>query len=178
MRLFARLITALAGLVVAAAGTLLAVEAAWALVRPRSPGLIFGPAALRDALSGFTWTSPTVRAVAIALVVLGAVLLVVAITAGHRDLRLHDPAPEVTVTTDRRSLARLVGHQVRDQDGVAGATVTAGAKRVRVKAAARFRESGDLRQRLTSTAERAVGDLPLPRAPKVLVSVEPPEERR
>lgn len=178
MRLFVRLITAVAGLVVAAAGALLAIESAWSLVRPGSRGLVLGPVVIRDALSGFSWDDTPVRIFAVALVVLGVVLLIAAVSSGHRELRLHDPAPEVTVTTDRRSLARLVGHQVRDQDGVAAATVTAGAKRVRVKASARFRESGDLRERLTSTAEHAVGDLPLPSTPKVLVSVAAPKERR
>ncbi|WP_406692126.1 DUF6286 domain-containing protein [Saccharopolyspora sp. ID03-671] len=178
MRLFVRLITAVAGVVGAAVGVLLTVESAWSLIRPGARGLIVGPAAVRDALSGFSWDDAPVRIVAIALVVLGVVLLIAAIASGHRELRLHDPAPEVTVTTDRRSLARLVGHQVRDQDGVAGATVTAGSKRVRVKAAARFHESGDLRERLTSTAEHAVADLPLPSTPKVLVSVTAPKERR
>lgn len=178
MRLFVRLITAVAGVVVAAAGALLAIESAWTLIRPGSRGLVLGPVAVHDALTGFSWDDPPVRIAATALIVLGVVLLIVAITSGHREIRLHDPAPEVTVTTDRRSLARLVGHQVRDQDGVAGATVTAGANRVRVKASARFRESGDLRERLTSTAEHAVGDLPLPNTPKVLVSVAAPKERR
>ncbi|TDC95073.1 hypothetical protein E1161_05405 [Saccharopolyspora aridisoli] len=178
MRLFVRLITAVAGILLAAFGALLTIESVWSLIRPGGRGLILGPAAVRDALGGFSWEDLPVRLVACALIALGLGLLIAAMSAGHRDIRLHDPAPEVTVTTDRRSLARLVGHQVRDQDGVAGATVTAGAKRVRVKATSRFRETGDLRGRVAETAEHAVGDLPLPSTPKVQVSLATPKERR
>ena len=178
MRLFVRLITAVAGILIAAVGALLAIESAWSLIRPDSRGLILGPATVRDALSGFSWSDVPVRIGACALIVLGLVLLIAAMSAGHKQIRLHDPDPEVTVTTDRRSLARLVGHQVRDQDGVAGATVTAGAKRIRVKATSRFQDSGGLRGQLTETAEHTVGELPMPRSPKVQVSVAPPKERR
>ena len=74
MRLFVRLITAVAGLVVAAAGALLAIESAWSLVRPGSRGLVLGPVVIRDALSGFSWDDTPVRIFAVALVVLGVVL--------------------------------------------------------------------------------------------------------
>ena len=94
-----------------------------------------------------------------------------------RVVRLLDPAPEVTVTTDPRSLARLVGHRVRAEDGVAGAVVTAHRKRVRVKVTGRFRAVGDLRDRARETASAAVGGLPLQRGPRVSVSVSPAKER-
>ncbi|GAA0541277.1 hypothetical protein GCM10011581_37320 [Saccharopolyspora subtropica] len=178
MRLLVRLITALLGLAVAALGALLVVETLWALARPHSPGLLVPWRDVHGGLGALSWDDPPVRVTAAVVALVGLVLLLVASAAGRREYRLHDPAPEVTVTTDRRSLARLVGHQVREQDGVAGASVTAGAKRVQVRATAQFRESGDLRTRLTDTAERAVGELPLRTRPKVLVSVAPPKERR
>ncbi|GAA4887447.1 DUF6286 domain-containing protein [Saccharopolyspora cebuensis] len=178
MRLLVRLLAALLGLAVAALGVLIAAEAVWAWIRPQADGLVVSWRAVRSGLGGVTWADTAALVTAIVVGVVGLLLLLLATRAGRRDVRLHDPAPEVTVITDPRSLARLVGHQVRDQDGVARASVTAGAKRVRVKATARFREMGDLRQRLTDTARDAVGELPLRRSPKVAVSVTPPKERR
>ncbi|GAA4863859.1 DUF6286 domain-containing protein [Saccharopolyspora rosea] len=178
MRLLVRLITTLVGLAVAAAGVLLVVETAWAQLRPDTGGLLVPWPTMRSALDAVPWDATPVRATAIGVAVAGLLLLLVAAGARRRDVRLHDPAPEVTVTTDPRSLARLVGHQVRDQDGVASASVTADAKRVRVRATSQFRQLGDLRQRVTDTTEHAVGDLPLRRAPKVAVSVSPAKERR
>ncbi|MGI8311325.1 DUF6286 domain-containing protein [Saccharopolyspora hattusasensis] len=178
MRLLVRLITTLFGLAVAAAGALLASEAVWFLLRPGNGGFVVPWQQAHLGLSSLSWHDAPVLATAAVVAVVGLLLVLVAINAGNKDLRLHDPAPEVTVTTDRRSLARLVGHQVRDQDGVASASVTAGAKRVQVRATAQFRESGDLRGQLTETAEHAVRDLPLRTTPKVLVSVAAPKERR
>ncbi|MFC7344299.1 DUF6286 domain-containing protein [Saccharopolyspora griseoalba] len=178
MRLLIRLLAALLGLVLAALGLLLAVECGWALARPADDGLIIAPGAVVSALGAVTWQATSVRLVAGGLLALGLVLLVLTARSGNKEVRLHDPAPEVTVTTDSRSLARLVGHQVRDQDGVAGATVTAGGKRVKVRATPRYAQAGDLRDRLTATAERAVHDLPLRSTPKVLVAVGNPKERR
>ncbi|MGW5641820.1 DUF6286 domain-containing protein [Saccharopolyspora sp. NPDC003752] len=178
MRLLVRLITTLLGLAVAAGGALLAIEAVWVLARPGTGGLIVPWQQVHIGLSSLSWQDPQVLATAAVVAVVGVLLVLIAINAGVKDIRLHDPAPEVTVTTDRRSLARLVGHQVRGQDGVAVASVTAGSKRVQVKATAQFREPGDLRARLTETAEHAVQDLPLRSTPKVLVSVTVPKEQR
>ncbi|MBB5156351.1 DUF6286 domain-containing protein [Saccharopolyspora phatthalungensis] len=178
MRLLVRLFAALLGLAIAAGGVLLAIEVVWALLRPGTGGLIIPWQHLLSGLSSLSWHDPPVLVTAAVVAVVGLVLLLIAINAGPKDLRLHDPAPEVTAITDRRSLARLVGHQVREQDGVAGASVTASAKRVQVKATAQFRRFGDLRTRLSETAEHAVQDLPLRHTPEVLVSVAAPKERR
>ncbi|MGP4017399.1 DUF6286 domain-containing protein [Saccharopolyspora sp. 5N708] len=176
MRLLVRLITTLLGLAIAAAGVLLAIEVVWALLRPGTDGLIVGWRNVYSGLGVLSWDDPPVRATAAVVAVVGLLLLLIARTAGRTDIRLHDPAPEVTVTTDPRSLARLVGHQVRGQDGVAAASVTASARQVQVKATAQLKEPGDLRARLVDTAEHAVRDLPLRTTPKVLVSVAAPKE--
>ncbi|MER7078405.1 hypothetical protein SAMN02982929_04812 [Saccharopolyspora kobensis] len=178
MRFVVRLITTLLGLAAAAAGVVLVVEAVGALVRPGTGGLIVPWQRIHAALSVVSWDDAPVRAIAAGVLVAGLLLLLIAMTSGRREIRLHDPAPEVTVTTDPRSLARLVGHQVRDQDGVATASVTASAKRVQVRASSQFRDAGDLQGRLTEAAKHAVQELPLRDTPKVLVSVSTPKERR
>lgn len=178
MRAVVRLLTSLAGLVAVAAGVLLVIEIIGAWTRPGSGGVLLPWSAARSGLSGLTWQSAPVLGIAGGIALVGLGLLLIALLAGRKEVRLLDPAPEVTVTTDPRSLARLVGHRVRAQDGVAGAAVTADRRRVRVKATGRFRAVGDLRDRLSQTTSSAVGDLPLQRKPKVSVSVSPAKERR
>ncbi len=103
---------------------------------------------------------------------LGLLLVLAALTARHRGIRLHSPAPEVSVTTSRRSLARLVGDQVRAEGGVDRARVRAGARTVRVHAASRFDTEDQLRSRVREVAGQAVADLPMPRSPRVAVVVD------
>ncbi|GAA2800885.1 DUF6286 domain-containing protein [Saccharopolyspora taberi] len=176
MRALVRLITAVLGLALAAAGGLLAVETAWAWAR--GDRLLVPWGAVRSALDSLAWNQPAVMVTAAGVGVVGLVLLLVGFSAGRKEIRLHDPAPEVTVTTDPRSLARLVGHHVRAEDGVAGATVTADRRKVRVRATARFRQTGDLLDRVTSTVRETVGELPVQRPPKVSVSLGAAKERR
>lgn len=178
MRAVVRLLTCLAGLIAIAAGVLLVVEIAGAWIRPGAGGVLVPWQAAVPPLGGLSWQSGPVLGTAAGVAVLGLLLLVAALVAGRSEVRLLDPAPEVTVTTDPRSLARLVGHRVRAEDGIAGAAVTADRRRVRVKATGRFRAVGDLRDRVSQTTSSAVGDLPLQRSPKVSVSVAPAKERR
>jgi putative intracellular protease/amidase len=177
VRVVVRLLTSLAGLVVLAGGALLIVEVVGVWVRPGSGGVLVPWSAARAVLRGLTWRDAPVLAVAAGCAALGAVLLLIALLAGRRVIRLLDPAPEVTVTTDPRSLARVVGHRVRAEDGVAATAVTARRKRVRVKVTGRFRAVGDLRDRAATTASAAVEALPLRRGPRVSVSVSPAKER-
>lgn len=177
MRVVLRLITALLGMGVAAAGALLVVEVIGAWSRPDLGGIVVPWPDFKSTLDGMAWEDVPVRATAVITSIAGLLLLFVALRAGRTEIRLHDPAPEVTVTTDPRSLARLVGHQVRAQDGVSTASVTAKRTRVRVKAVGRFRQLDDLPARVRKTVEDAVGDLPIGKRPKVSVSVSPPKER-
>lgn len=178
MRLLVRLVAALLGLLAVVAGVVLAVEAGWAWFRPESSGLMAPWQRLQGPLDRVSWSDPRVMIVAGVLALVGLLLLLVAARAGRKDIRLHDPAPEVTVTTDRRSLARLVGHHVRDQDGVAHASVTATRSRVRVKATGEFSSVGDLRSRLTTVTEETVKDLPLRTRPTISISAAPAKQQR
>ncbi|MEU6127971.1 DUF6286 domain-containing protein [Saccharopolyspora sp. NPDC047091] len=177
MRALVRLITAAAGLIALVVGVLLVVEAIGAWTNPGSRGVLVPWSAAGSSLRGLSWHDLPVRLVAAAVAVVGLILLLAVFRAGRKEVRLADPAPEVTVTTDPRSLARLVGHQVRAEDGVAGATVTADRRKVKVKARGRFRSVGDLRDRVAKKASDTVEDLPLQRRPRVSVSVSPAKER-
>lgn len=177
MRAVVRVITALLGLVFAAAGVLLVVEVAWAALRPGDDFLVVDWPGVRDGLRTLSWNDTPVRITAAVVVVVGLLLVIAGMRAGHRDVRLHDPAPQVTVTTPLSSMARLVGHRAREQDGVGSASVTAGRKRVRVRVHSEFVEVGDLEDRVAEASREALRGLPTPATPTVSVSVRPAKER-
>ncbi|MBK1783376.1 DUF6286 domain-containing protein [Prauserella cavernicola] len=178
MRVFVRLLSTLLGLALAAAGVLLALEVAWQWWRPQDAPLLVPWPSWRDALEGTGWDSTTVRVVAIIVAVAGLVLLFTASAARRRDVRLTDPAPGVTVTTSPRSLARVVGQHVRAQENVTSASVTASARKIRVRATSTLESEQELRPRLAESVSGLVGDLPLVRRPKVSVVVDSPRDRR
>ncbi|MDR7303192.1 DUF6286 domain-containing protein [Haloactinomyces albus] len=178
MRALVRLITTLLGLALAAAGALLVLELAWAWLRPGPDYLLVPWPSIRTALRQLAWNDVPVRSTAAIVALVGIILLVLAGKAGRNDIRLHDPAPEVTVTTTPGSLARVVGHQVREQDGVATASVTATRGRIRVRATSEHTQAGELHDRLTELAEESVRNLPLRTTPKISVTVRPAKERR
>ncbi|MCK2240489.1 MULTISPECIES: DUF6286 domain-containing protein [unclassified Crossiella] len=177
MRLIVRLLSTLLGLALAGAGGLLAVEFAWAAWKPGQHALVPWRD-WADRLGSVDWTATPTRLVAGGLVLLGLILVWAATGARRRDVRLADPAPEVTVTTSPRSLARLVGTRVRAQDGVHAATVTASRAKVRVRASSRLLAKDELRPKVLEVTRTVVTDLPLPRTPKVSVVVASPKERR
>jgi hypothetical protein len=178
VRVLLRLLSPLLGVAVAIAGGLLAVEAGWVLARPRSAPLLVPWPAWRDRLAGYAWSDTAVAVAGGALAVLGVALLVLAAGARRHDVRLTDPADDVTVVTSPRSLARLVGHQVRAEDGVRSASVTASARRVRVRVISSMNTEAQLRPTLTTRVDELVGGLPLARKPKVQVVVDSPKDRR
>lgn len=178
MRVLLRLLSPVLGLAVAGVGALIALEAGWTLARPPSAPLVVPWKQWRDQLSGSTWSDPPVLVIGAALVLLGLLFLMLAGSARRHDVPLTDPADDVTVVTSPRSLARLVGHRVRAEDGVRSASVTAGRKKVRVRATSGLNTEAELRPTLTSTVNDLVGSLPLASKPRVQVVVDSPKDRR
>lgn len=178
MRMLLRLLSPLLGLALAATAALLAVEAGWALARPDSDPLLAPWPGWIDRLAGYTWSDTAVLIAGAALAVLGLLLLVLARGARRRDVRMTNPADDVTVVTTPRSVARLIGHRVRAEDGVNSASVTATARVVRVRAVSRMRAEKQLRPTLAKAVDDLVTSLPLARRPRVRVVVDSPKDSR
>jgi hypothetical protein len=178
VRPIVRLLSTLLGVAFAAAGALLALEVGWHWWRPGSGPLLVPWPGWRAELASLGWDAYAVRVGAGVLAAAGLVLLLCALAARSRAVRLTDPADEVSVSTSPRSLARLVGLVVRAQDNVEGASVTASARRVRVRATSRLETEGALRPRLLETVATLLDDVPLARRPKVSVVVDSPKDRR
>jgi hypothetical protein len=139
-------------------------------VRPAAGPLVLSWPAWQATLQEWTWTSTPVRLIAAGLITTGLLLLVLALRAGRREVRLINPAPEITITTSPRSLARLVGHQVRELDHVASASVTATPRKISVRAASR-QPTDAATPAITKTVQTLLAELPLARAPRVSVAV-------
>ncbi|WP_290057417.1 DUF6286 domain-containing protein [Amycolatopsis solani] len=178
MRPFVRVLATLLGLAFAAAGALLALEVGWHWWRPDSAPLLVPWPRWQAQLAALGWDAYAVRVGAGVVAAAGLVLVVCAMAAGSRAVRLTDPADGVSVSTSPRSLARLVGLTVRAQDNVAGASVTASARRIRVRAKSVLEAEGELRPRLLETVAALLDDVPLARRPKVTVVVDSPKDRR
>ncbi|WP_211256517.1 DUF6286 domain-containing protein [Actinoalloteichus caeruleus] len=179
MRALIRILTTLIGVAVAVVGALTVIEVLWAWWRPASAPLWIPWPQWLDQASTLTWqgTGPRVTAALVALA--GLLLVLLSAAARRHHLALHDPAPDVTVTTSSRSLARVVGHRVRAEPGVRSASVTATRAHVTVRAAAAPTDGDDtLRARLLEIVRDLVDDLPLREKPRVTVTIDSSRERR
>lgn len=176
MRLLIRMLALVLGLAIATAGAMLLAGVGWALARPKQEPLLPWPQWL-DRAEELVWTASTVRAAAWVLVAAGLAMLLLAALAGRHDVYLQDPAPDVTVTTSPRSLARIVGQRVRGTDGVRSARVTASARSVRIRATSRLLDERRLRPVLIEQVSALVNELPLARVPHVHVVVHSAKDR-
>lgn len=175
MRVLLRVLSPLLGLALAAAGVVVVVAVArhWAGPSwPDRPAWLTPPS-----WPDWSWVDRPVLPLGAGLAIGGLFQLVVALRAGVSQVPLDDPADDVRVVTTPASLARVVGHRVRAEEGVADATVTASRRRVRVRATSRVHDEATLRPRLLEVAEDAVAGLPLPARPKVSVVVLSPKDR-
>ena len=172
MRVLLRVLSPLLGLALAAAGALLVVV----VVRHWSGR---GWPAWPDwSWPDWSWVDRPVLVIGAWVAVGGLFLLVLASRAGVSQVPLDDPADGVRVATTPASLARVVGHRVRAEDGVVDVSVAASRRKVRVRATSRLHEEASLRPRLLEVARAAVDDLPMPVRPKVSVVVVSPKDRR
>jgi Family of unknown function (DUF6286) len=170
MRILLRVLSPLLGLAVAALGAFVALEVAWAWVRPDGGPLLLPWPVWQATLQKWIWASTPVRLIAVGLIVAGLLLILVAAWSGRREVRLTNPAPEITVTTSPRSLARLVGNHVRALDHVASASVTASRRKVSVQAVS-GRTADIAEPSITAAVQTLLSELPLARTPQVAVAV-------
>lgn len=171
MRVLLRVLSPFLGLAVAGVGALVV-----ASVGSHWSGREW-PATWPATWPGWSWVDRPVLVAGWCAAIGGASLLVLALRAGVSQLALDDPAAGVRVVTTPLSVARLVGHRVRSEDGVSGASVTASRRRVRVRATSRVHDEASLRPRLLAVARSVVDDLPMPVKPEVSVVVVSPKDR-
>lgn len=172
MRVLLRILSPLLGLALAVAGVLLVIEVVSVWVRPDADGGLLVPWPDWGAtLANLSWADNPVPGIAIGVGVVGLLLVIVGLAARRSDVSLDAPAPDMTVTTSPRVLARLIGTRVRASDDVLSASVTASVRRVAVSAQAWHDAPPELRESLVGRVEELLDELPLRRRPRVAVSV-------
>jgi hypothetical protein len=173
MRMLLRLLAPLIGLSMAAAGVLIVIEviAAW-LRRNVAGGLVVPWHHWRTAIENVTWAEPPVPGIAIAVAFLGLLLTLVGLLARRSHITLDGPAPEITVVTAPRVLARLVGRRVRATDEILSASVTVSPRKVSVLAQAYGEAEPALRDTVRARVDELLDELPLHRRPRVTVHVQ------
>lgn len=173
MRLLLRVLSTVLGLALATAGLLLVIEVVAAWVRPAIPtGLVVPWADWRATLERTAWMDSPVPAVAIGVAGFGLLLALTGLLARRSDLVLRTAAPEITVTTSPRVLARIVGRRVRAVDDVAGAAVTATRRRISVSVQGWDDPGRELREAVADEVGELLDELPLGARPRVSVSVQ------
>lgn len=173
MRVLLRILAPLLGLALAAAGVLFVIEVVAAWGRPAATtGLVVPWPDWRATLETLSWADTPVPAIAIVVAVIGLLLVLVGLMARRSDVTLDGPAPEITVITSPRVLARLVGRRVRATDDVAGASVTASRRKISVAAQGWGGTGPELRGRVRTRVDELLDELPLTRRPRVAVSVQ------
>jgi hypothetical protein len=176
VRVLLRVLVPLLGLAVALVGALVVLEVVALSVRPDDgDGLVVPWPQWYAALEQTAWTDAPVPGIAIGTAVFGLLLLLVGLFARRPDIAVDGPAPDITVTTSARVLARLVGRRVRAADDVAAASVTASRRRVTVAAEAWNDADPGLADRVRARVEGLLDEVPLRRRPRVTVTV---QERR
>lgn len=109
-----------------------------------------------------TFSSGAVRVILVGLAVLGFLLLLAALRRGRPgSLALPSPGENVRVTASRRGIERTVSRAAQRADGVRSVRVRAGRRKVRVTAVSGLRDTGDLRQRVTSAVDERLDELGL-----------------
>lgn len=112
-----------------------------------------------------TWQTNTVRAILIAIVLAGLVLLMVAVTRGRPATLTLASSPTrpaaVTVTASRRGVERALAQAARDAEGVTSAQATVSRRAVTVRATSRSRAPDDLQERIEVAVADRLTDLGL-----------------
>ncbi|MEU8958434.1 DUF6286 domain-containing protein [Streptomyces sp. NPDC048518] len=111
---------------------------------------------------------------ALAVLVLGVWLLVLAVTPGLRGrLPMREPVPELRATLDRRAAAALVRDAVSELPGVGRVRVSVGRRVVRVRAGLTFGQLDVARRAVRDVVERTVASWGTARQPRLRVRVAP-----
>lgn len=172
MRTFDRIAAVLLALVGFAAGVLLVVEIVFRATGGKGHLLVpYEPVAsfFRDN----AWSSTVIILIAIALVVVGLVLLVAELKPRRPSLLVLESAdPDVTAALSRRSIARVLESSAADVSGVDSTSATVRSRRATLTAHTQLRDPGDLESTVTSAAQEALSSLDLRRAPSLSVRVQ------
>ncbi|WP_344293398.1 DUF6286 domain-containing protein, partial [Streptomyces synnematoformans] len=128
-----------------------------------------------DELAARPLDDPWVLSAAGLAVLLGALLVLLAVTPGLRGvLPMRHASPDLRAGLDRRAAAVVLRDRAMQISGVRSVRVTVGRHRVGARAEAHFRELDDVRADLAAVLGEGIRELGLARTPELSVHVRRP----
>ncbi len=175
MRVVERLLSLLLALAVVVGSVLLALEVGWAVAG--QPPLLVPWRSAYTSGGGNAWDSGPARVLAVALLVVGLLLLLAELKPRRTPrLKLAGSDPTIDAAITRRSLRSTMLAGARQVDGVSGAKVKVSKRKVKVRAVSRL-GSAETAKGLTGELENALRDrldaLQLARQPTLRTRVAP-----
>ena len=169
---FNRVAALVLGLLLLILGILVPAEIVHSAVLSRTGELLLPWQSTTRWLTGHDWTTSPVRAISIAVGVLGLLLLLAQLKRRRPGLlALTTSDDHLTSGTTRRSVARALAARAEDVDGISSARATLGRRQATVVATTGQREPGDLRQQVTDQVSGWLDGIGLVSAPRVRVRV-------
>lgn len=155
--------------IVALALLVAAVGAVWAGVTALS-----GDTAAVDSVvgaAGSTWSSQAAYIPAVAVALIGIVLIITALVPGHHDAHLIRTTGTAGTALRDKGLETLLADHAGTIDGVDDAKATVKGRKAEVRVDTYLLERDDLRSRVTTDLRRRVDELDLEHAPRIAVTV-------
>jgi hypothetical protein len=176
MRAFNRLLSVLLAIAIAVAGVLTVIEIVAAAL-DKDPVLVKWKG-LVDDLSTTAWKTAAPRVAAIVLIVVGLLLLLFALRRGKpATIGLTTSAPDVDMTTTRRSLQRSLGNEAGTVDGIHDASAKVKRRKVVIKARTTSGlPKSEAKDRLTSEVQQRLDALSLADRRRLVVKVSSPPQ--
>lgn len=166
---------ALIAAIAVVAAILVLVEVVAALLQ--RPAVVLPVAWLARLGRGVHWDELAVLAGAAALTALGLIIVALALSPGRpRGYPLDGGDPEVLMAVAPAGLRRYAERAARGVEGVTGAKVQTGRRRMRIRATSPLHDTGDLPGEVRDAVERSFRDLALLSPPRLRVTVRHREE--
>jgi len=174
MKLANRLLSVIVALALLVLGVLVVIEVVWAFGLGGSGEVLLPYPAAADYLAQQTWGSRPVRAVSVALVLLGLLLVVLEIRRRRPGLlALASSGGPVRCGADRGSVEKAAAAAATDVEGIRSAQARISRRRISIAANAGVRDDRGLQEALTERMVTWVDGLGLADAPVVRVTVSP-----
>ena len=166
----ARVVSALLALALLV-GALLGIAEIVAAALDRSPALVSYPQ-WADWLRTHSWDDWAVKAILIALIVVGLLLLILAFRRGKPGtLSLRGGSPGVRITARRRSVEKTLAHAATRTTGVSEASAKVGRRTARIEARTLSRSDQNLRSEVESAVKARLDSLGLERPLRTHVKI-------
>lgn len=172
MKLLNRLVSVIVALALLIFSVLVLVEIVWAYGFGGSTEVLLPYPAAADYLAEQTWGSRPVRAILIAVVLLGVLLFVLEVRRSRPGLLVLASSGEpVTTGADRRSVEKAAATAATQVDGISTARARISRRRITVAAKAGVRDVTGLHEGLTARMTSWIDGLNLADPPALSVTV-------